>query len=167
MKNYIIGTLLVIILVLSSVLYKKNETSVGKKFPILEETNNPDIEVPLYLYVFLKKNNCIDCLEFIEVLNHLPSHFKVFGVVPKDELKDEDEFRHISGAQFQLISSPKYRKHTPFYTPSTIGVSPEGDIIFVLPGVPGGKKYLEHFLDTMYNKIYMIFINEKYSKHGA
>ena len=57
MKNYIIGVLVVIIVVLSSLLYKQNKTSVPKRFPALEEAAKSDVEVPLLLYVFFSKNN--------------------------------------------------------------------------------------------------------------
>lgn len=164
MKNYIIGTLGVIILVLVSVIYK-SETSSIYRFPSLKEANSADVEVPLFLYVFLTKRNCLDCLEFIEVLNDLPPHFVVSGIVPEEELKDEKELRRITGAAFPLMVV-KSKKYTPRYTPSVVGVSPAGDILFVLPGVPGEKSYLKNFLDSLYIKLYPIFLEEKFSGRG-
>ena len=163
MKNYIIGTLAVIILVLASLLYKKNETPVNKRFPVSIETENSEVEVPLFLYVFISKHNCIDCMEFIEVLNHLPSQFVVYGVVRDEELKNEKELREITGATFPLMSVKKYKKFIPWYTPAIVGVSPKGDFIFQIPGVPGEKKYLEDFLNSLYGKLYPVFLQEKIS----
>jgi hypothetical protein len=164
MKNYIIGTLMVVVLVLSSLLYKTSITSIGKKFPVLENPKNFDAEVPLFLYVFLSKKNCIDCMEFIKTLNNLPSHFMVTGIVPKNELKDEEELRNLTGAQFPLIYAEECKKDIPFYTPSIVGVSPKRDIIFVLPGVPVKESYLVDFLDSLYSKIYPVLIKEKFAE---
>ena len=164
MKNYIIGTLAVIILVLASLLYKKETAQVEKKFPVLVKAEKQEVEVPLFLYVFLSKQNCIDCMEFIEALNTLPPQFVVSGIVPDAELENEEELREITGATFPLISVKKYKKFIPWYTPSIIGVSPKGDIIFQLPGVPGEKKYLEQFLNSLYSKLYPVFLKEKFSE---
>lgn len=164
MKNYVIGTLAVIILVLSSLLYKESRTPVTPTFPLVETSKKIDVEVPFFLYVFFKKNNCRDCMEFIEVLNELPAHFIVTGIVPENELKEEIELREITGAKFHLISSKKFKKNIPWYTPTTIGVSPNGDLVFTLPGVPGEKEYLKTFLESLYGKLYPIWLEEKISK---
>lgn len=163
MKNYIIGTLIVIILVLSSIIYK-NEKARGYRFPALNETESKEVEVPLYLYVFFSKKNCTDCFLFIKKLNKLPPQFIVAGIVPEAELNDEMGLRQITGAEFPLSSVSKYKKYIPLYTPTTIGVSPRGDIIFILPGVPGEESYLENFLNSLYNKLYPLFLNEKMSQ---
>jgi hypothetical protein len=163
MKNYIIGTLAVIILVMASLFYRNNTAPVNKKFPAVMEAEKYDVEAPLFLYVFLSKNNCIDCMGFIEVLNSLPPQFVVSGVVPDGDLKNGKELREITGATFPLMSVKKLKKFIPWYTPSTIGVSPNGDIIFQLPGVPGEKLYIEKFLDSLYGKLYPIFLKEKLS----
>jgi len=101
-----------------------------------------------------------DCLEIIEVLNNLPPHFVVIGLVPPNELKEEKELRSITGASFPLRDAAKYKKYIPFYAPSIIGVSPKGYIIFTLPGVPGEKAYLENFLNSIYGRLYPIFVNQ-------
>jgi hypothetical protein len=165
MKNYIIGVLVVIIVVLSSLFYKQNKTSVPKRFPALEEAKTGDAEVPLILYVFFSKRNCLDCMEVMEVLNKLPPHFIVRGIVPGKELEDEKELRGITGAEFPLMSVSEYKKYIPWYGPSIIGVSPiDGRIIFTLPGVPGEKEYLENFLESLYSKLYPLFVEQKQQK---
>ncbi|NIN20888.1 MAG: hypothetical protein GTN82_23350 [Candidatus Aminicenantes bacterium] len=125
-----------------------------------------EVEVTLFLYVFFTKRNCIDCLEIMDALNNLPPQFVVFGIVPERELKDEKELRRKTGAAFPLVSAVKYKKYIPWYTPTIIGVSPKGDIIFVLPGVPGEKEYLLNFLDSLYMKVYPILLEEKLSKRA-
>ncbi len=165
MKNYVIGVLVVIILVLTSLLYKNNETTVDKRFPVMETSHPEDVEVPLFLFVFFSKKNCIDCMEFIEVLNELESHFVVSGIVPENEIGDEEEIRRLTGATFPLVSASRYRKFVPFYTPAVMGVSPKGDIVFLLPGVPGEKEYIRNFLGSLYQKLYPIFLQEKLEKN--
>ncbi len=162
MKNYIIATLLVVILVLSSFLYKNSKT-LGTPFPIGGETWTRvanGVDVPLFLYVFFKKNNCHDCLEVIQTLNSLPPQFIVTGIVPEEELKDEKELRTITGAAFPLESFKQYQKFLPWYTPTILAVSPKGKILVTLPGVPEEKEYLEKFLNSLYEKIYPLFLEE-------
>lgn len=163
MKNYLIGLLVVIILVLSSLLYKKSVITVDKKFPVLEKQEKSDIEVPLYIYAFFSKKSCFECIGFIEVLNNLPPQFIVYGVVPAEELKDEKEIRQMSGAQFPLLSASKYKRYIS-WSPSFIGVSPKGDVLFALPGIRGEKEYVAKFLDSLYNEVYSIFLIDNRSE---
>jgi hypothetical protein len=161
MKNYLIGTLAAIILLLASILYKNSLTTDGT-FPIQEETKTRagEVEVPMFLYIFASKRNCQDCMEVINVLNDLPPQFIVTGIVPKRELENEKEFRAITGAAFPLESSAKYKKLLPWYVPTIIGVSPTGKVLFTLPGVPGETAYLKNFLDSLYGKIYPVFLQD-------
>jgi len=164
LKNYIIGTLLVIILVLVSFIYRSSNQPCGVGFPIQPEDRarvSSDIDVPCFLYVFFKKNNCHDCLEIIKVLNNLPPQFVVTGIVSEKELVNEKELREITGAMFPLRSSEGYKKQSPWYTPTIIGVSPQGIILFTLPGVPNEKEYLETFLNALYGKTYPAFLQLK------
>ena len=164
MKNYVIGTLAVALLVTGSIIYKYENSRHGR-FPVIEPDGNGDVEFPLHLYIFLNKNNCTDCLEIVEVLNHLPPHFVVFGLVPQDQLDNETEIRQRTGAAFPLRSAGKFKKHAPWYSPTIVGVSPTtGKVYFTLPGVPGEKEYLENFLEGLYSKLYPLFLEEKVSK---
>jgi hypothetical protein len=153
-KNSIIGFLLVCIVVIFSFNYKDSHRPVLGKFPI---ENQPRINVPgvppLYLYFFFSRRHCPVCLEAIEVLNELPSQFVVIGIVPAGELEKESEFRNATGAAFNLIIfKESYRRFTPRYSPALFGVSGNGDILFILPGVPGEKKYLNEFLIDFYSR---------------
>lgn len=164
MKNYIIGTLIVAILVMSSFMYKNSRSSGRTSFPIDEETKirASNIEIPLYIYIFFSKHNCHDCLEVIEILNDLPPQFIVTGVVPDHELQEKKEIRVITGAVFPLIKLSQYSKnYQPWYAPTMIGVSPNGKIIFTMPGVPGEKEYLKNFLESLYAKTYPIFMEQR------
>jgi hypothetical protein len=163
LKKYIIGTLVVSVLMMASIMYK-NSRSLGIPFPVHEEAKQraSNIDIPLFLYVFFSQRNCRDCLEVIKVLNNLPSHFIVTGVVPEKELKEKKDLKAVTGAAFPLICLSEFsKKHLPWYAPTIIGVSPNGKIIFSLPGVPGEKEYLRTFLDSLYGKIYPYFLNDK------
>ena len=163
MKNYLIAFLLVVILVLSSFVYKNSHTSSRNRiyhgFPLTDLEESYDVDVPLYLFLFFSKNNCPPCLEIIEVLNSLPKQFKVTGIVPEHELKIEKEIRDQTGAAFKLIGVKNYMKYATLYTPSLIGVSGKGKIYFVIPGVPGEKEYLKEFLESFYTKAYLLLID--------
>jgi len=153
-KNYIIGVLSLCIVVLLSFMYKDSKTPLLEKFPV--ENKPAEIssgEPTLYLYIFFSKHNCPSCLEAVQVLNELPPPFVVTGIVPAEELKNETGLRRTTGAAFNLISSKeRHKKFTPNYTPAIFGVAGNGKILFVLPGVPGEKKYLYNFLVNFYGK---------------
>lgn len=163
MKNYVIGALIVVILSLSSLIYKYNtieNKSFSGVYPV--EFKESDKGPKLYLYVFFSKKNCHDCLGIIEILNVLPSsQFVVKGVVPADELEDIKEIRSITGATFSIEGDEKFRKLIPKYTPSVVGLSKKSDFFFILPGVPGEKDYLEKFLYSFYHKVYPFLLTIK------
>ncbi|MCP5105252.1 MAG: hypothetical protein GY950_17825 [bacterium] len=97
--------------------------------------------------------NCPNCLEAIHVLNELPPQFVVTGIVPGEELKNEKELRQTTGAVFKLTGiKQSHRKFVPHYTPTIYGTARNGNILFVLPGVPGQEKYLADFLVNFYGK---------------
>lgn len=161
LKNYVIGTLAVGLLIVVSVMVKNNR-SLGIPFPVHEDAKvrAAYIEIPLFLYVFFSQKNCHDCLDVLQVLNDLPPRFIVTGVVPDSELKNEKELRAVTGAAFPLIPFSEFsNRHIPWYAPTIIGVSQNGKIIFSLPGVPGEKEYLETFLESLYEKTYPYFLN--------
>jgi len=153
-KNSIIGFLLVCIVVIFSFNYKDSHRPILCKFPVENQArNNAPGEPPLYLYFFFSRYHCPVCLEAIEVLNELPSQFVVTGIVPAGELEKESEFRNATGAAFNLvIFKESYRRFTPRYSPALFGVSGNGDILFILPGAPGEKKYLYDFLIDFYSR---------------
>lgn len=161
MRNYIIGLLIVVILLLGSVVYKQQNTKVCEHFPIPENLMNKSTEPPFYLFLFFNKGNCPSYLsEIIEVLNTLPSQFCPAGVVPNEELKDEKELRRSTGFAFPLYSFQKYKKYLPAYTPTLFGVSPSGKIIFILPGIEGQKDSLGNTIRSIYGKLYPSFEKE-------
>ena len=154
MKNYVIGFLIICLVVSLSFIYKNSKIPVLVKFPVRNEsTKNTSGEPLFYLYIFFSQHNCPSCLGFIKVLNELPPSFVVTGIVSGEELENEKQLRQSTGAGFKLIPfGEKYRRFKPHYTPAIFGVTGRGRVLFVLPGVPGEKKYLYDFLVNFYGK---------------
>ena len=161
MKKYIIGAIIVVILAISSLFYKYH-TTTGKtlsvNYPV--EVQKADKSPKLYLYVFFSKKNCKDCLEIIDSLNRLPpSRFIVKGVVPSNEFEGIQEVRAITGAAFPIEDDSNFKNLIPKYTPAVVGLSKKSDLFFILPGVPGGRDYLERYLYSFYQKVYSYLIS--------
>lgn len=154
MKNYIIGFLSICILVLLSFIYKASKTQRLDDFPLENKAGeNSSVDPPLYLYIYFSRNNCHECLDAIQSLNELQYPFVVTGIVPVNELKNEVDLRNTTRAAFNLISfRDDDKSFKPTYTPAIYGVSGNGKILFILPGVPGEKKYLYDFLVNFYSK---------------
>ena len=135
-------------------MYKDSKTPILRNFPIENNTGKINSgEPPLYLYIFLSRNNCPDCLDAIQVLNELPPTFVVTGIVPVSDLKNETDFRNTTGAAFKLTGFKNaHKRFNPNYTPAIYGVSGGGKILFIIPGVPGENKYLYDFLVNFYSK---------------
>ena len=154
MKSWLIAVLVVLVLVLSSFLYKLAKAPVLDYFPI-EHKVEPESsgEPPLYLFLFFSRNNCSVCLEAIQVLNELKPPFIVTGIVPGEELKKEDQLRRTTRAKFKLMGfKESYRRFLPHYQPALFGIGQGGKILFVMPGVPGEQAYLYDFLVNFYGK---------------
>lgn len=160
MKNYFIIFLVVCLLVSISFIYKLGSQKPLQHFPItdLPQNQTQNIENPLYLVLFFSVQNCKDCMGGIEILNDLKAPFVVYGLVPPDELKNETHLRSITGAKFKILPGSKFKRFSPIYAPTLYGVSQKGCILFVLPGIPNQKDYLENFLNTLYNKAYPVLL---------
>ncbi|MCP4218974.1 MAG: hypothetical protein GY765_30350 [bacterium] len=154
MKNSIIGFLVVCLMVTLSFFYKFSRKPVLDRFPVMGISNRESPDEPsLYLYLFFSKHNCSECMESIEVLNQLPEKFVVIGIVPPVEFQEQKELRLVTGASFKLVGlEGRYEAFVPYYAPTLYGVSGTGKILFVLPGVPDEKEYLQDFLVNFYRK---------------
>lgn len=161
-KNYVLGTLLVGVLFLGSVVYKQQNAMVCHHFPVPESLLKKSEKGTFYLFLFFSKNDCIPCLvEIIEVLNKLSPQFCPAGVVPGEELKNEKELRRLTGVTFPLYSFQKFKKYLPGHTPTIFGVSSSGKIIAVIPYIKGQDAYLGNTLRVIYENIPMEDGNEK------
>jgi thioredoxin-related protein len=162
LKNYVIGFLVVCLFLMGTIFYKISKTNVLDKFPIEHPAEKNIVGEPyFYIFIFFSMNNCHVCMESIKVLNELQPPFIVTGIVPGNELESEKELRSTTGAAFKLVRlNDSYKKFNPHYTPTIFGVSGKGNILFILPGVPGQKKYLYNFLVEFYGKSIELLIPE-------
>lgn len=159
MKNYIIGLLSIVILVLLSYGYKNSRNSVLQGFPVEKVEGHLGDHPTLHLFLFFSGDDCSNCLEVIDVLNNLPSQFIVTGIVPIKDLANENELREKTKARFDLISfNNSHKRFFPNYSPSMFGVGEDGRIYFVIPGVPEEKEYFENFLVNLYGRILPLLI---------
>ncbi len=160
MRNYIILLLVVIILALSSYVYKIHNENLFEKFPG-HLIKNED-ESSLFLFLFFSVKNCRPCLEIVKVLNRLPNKYKVIGVIPEGEFTKEDNLKFIReklGAEFKMN---KFKKFIPQYAPTLIAVSKSKEIMFVLPAVPNEREYFERFIESFYNRALLLLEKHKY-----
>jgi hypothetical protein len=134
-------------------------------FPVQEQAERrvKSAEASLYLFLFFSKKNCAECLKkIVKDLNDLSPPFYVLGIVPGNELEDEQELRLITKAEFPLSRFEKYRKYVPLYTPTLIGVSPSGVVVFVLPEISRSKNiYLKGFLTSILARLDHLLKDEK------
>ncbi len=148
-----------IIIFLGSLLYKQSNVMVCHHFPLpasLIEKGSQN--VPFYVFFFFSKNNCSSCLkENFEVLSNLPSNFKIAGVLPAQEYGGREEIKNNIKVSFPLYSSHNFRKYLPLHWPSLYGVSPAGEIIFVVPIIQGQSACLETILFSVYGEMYPSF----------
>jgi len=157
--SYLIILLIVGLLVVSSFLYKEIRKPIFHHFPVKEIAIETDVDNPFYLLLFFSRFNCRDCLEIIDTLNTLEKPFFVYGLIPSQELMDEKTFRLESGAQFPLIKAERFSKYYPLYSPTLLGISQKGQILFTLPAVPHQNEYFTLFLNNSYEKAYHILLD--------
>lgn len=151
----LIGLLGVVILFLGSVVYKQHRMGVFQHFPIPGNVKNKtnDAQPQLYLFLFFSKNDCIPCLEEIsEVLDSMSSQFIIIGIIPDEELKNEEELRRLTGFTFPFFNYQQFKKYLPWHSPTLLGVTPGGDVIFMFPGITSQKVFLENFLVAAFKK---------------
>lgn len=151
MRKYFVAAVVVLILLIVSFIYKSYQAvNIFKNFPFeIEDKNRNQEEKKLLLFLFFNKSTCKSCLEVIDVLNGLPNFFKVYGVVPDPELKNEMDIRGQTGVTFDLLSIKNFKKYKPFYIPTLVGVFGR-KIYFVIPVVPGAKDNIYELVMAFY-----------------
>jgi hypothetical protein len=151
MKNYVIGVLLVLVILLGSTIYRNSKNQLLSVFPV-ERAERPNPQQPvLNLYLFFSKKNCASCMRIVPILNRLTLPYVVKGVVPRDEVDAIPELRKMTQATFPLV--PFSRKHMnlgPVMWPALYGVSDRGWVLFIWPSYPELKQDLERLLHAFY-----------------
>lgn len=87
----------VIILFLSSIIYRERMTPVTTHFPVKRLGEELRGEVKLNLILYFSMNNCQPCLKVIDFLNEPPDGIRVVGIVPEKEIQILDEIRQTTG----------------------------------------------------------------------
>jgi len=157
MKNYIIILLVAVAIFFGSIIFKNSKINNFSGFPLGTKYKELGSEKPLFVFVFFSRTNCKDCMGIIKALNFLKEPFHPIGIVPPSELKNESELREISGAKFELIPfEKKYDKFHPNMWPCIFGVAANGNVLFVIPGIPESEEYLFKYINDSYPKIITI-----------
>jgi thiol-disulfide isomerase/thioredoxin len=146
-------------LVLFSLLYKERQMNVFVRFgKAPAEAGEP----VLYLYGFFSSESCASCRELIGVLNNLPVHFRITGVVPQAEAPRIELLKEEYQIRFPVYDAAKYRRYKPLINPSIIGASAKGKILFVLPCATMRPDEITSFLIGFQMKLAPYLANESF-----
>lgn len=142
----------VIILFLSSIIYRERITPVTTHFPVKRLGEELRGEVKLNLILYFSMKNCSPCLKVIDFLNEPPDGVRVVGIVPEKEIQILNEIRQTTGADFPIYSVKRWKRYSPIYAPTLFGVGPDGIIYFMLPCVGLEEIYLAEYLAEFMRK---------------
>lgn len=159
MKGYLAGVLALCVMALASMLYKQGRANVFAGF---EKVSAQAGDPTLYLYGFFSSESCAPCAELIGVLNNLPEEFRVTGIVPRAEAARIELLKEEYQIRFPVLSSARFRRYRPFVTPSIIGASRGGRILFVLPCATLGPEEIRMFLIDFQVKLAPYLANESF-----
>jgi hypothetical protein len=154
MKKYLIAfTVMLVILGMSFIFKTYISGNVFVNFPKvgLKDTKNEDNT--FYLFLFFSMHNCKSCLDIIDVLKILPAPFKIYGVVPGEEIKNRADLIAMTGFEFELLDIRDFYRYQPAYSPTLIGVM-RGRIYFVIPVTTELK---DHFYDLVMSYYYSLY----------
>ncbi|MBN1274244.1 MAG: hypothetical protein JXB26_18430 [Candidatus Aminicenantes bacterium] len=154
MRKLIMILMGVIILFLSSIIYRERITPVTTHFPVKRLGKELSGEVKLNLILYFSMNNCIPCLKVIDLLDELPDEVRVIGIVPEKEIMLTNEIREKTGALFPIQSLKRSKRYNPIYAPTLYGVGSDGIIYFILPCVGFEETYFREYLTEFLRKAY-------------
>lgn len=142
----------VIILYLSSIIYREKTAPLTTNFPLKHLGKEHEGKAKLNLILFFSMKNCPPCLKVIDFLNEPPDGVKVAGIIPEREIPLLSEIRHTTGAGFPIYSVKQWKRYRPIYAPTLFGVGADGIIYFMLPCVGLEETYLSVYLDEFMRK---------------
>jgi len=157
MKKLIIILAGVIILYLSSIIYRERMKPVTIHFPVKHLGEEHKGEVQLNLVLFFSMKNCPPCLKVIDFLNEPPDGVRVVGIVPEKEIQLLDEIRQNTGAKFPIYSIKTWKRYRPIYAPTLFGIGPDGVVYIILPCVGLEEIYLPGYLAEFMRKAHPLF----------
>lgn len=147
MKKYYLLLVAALSLFCLSLYYKHSKESLFSNFPVSRYISEKS-PTKLNLFFFFSMNNCEPCLKIIEILNTLDGKYRVLGIIPEKEVAQMREVRIITNASFEIEGSDAFSRYKVNYSPTLIGANNRGDVLFIIPGVPGESEYLEKFIET-------------------
>lgn len=144
---------IVIIIYLSSVIYRDRVTPVFTSFPLGDAPLNTENEPVLYLYLFFSKNSCPPCLnKVIDILNQPREDISVMGIIPEKDSALIDDIRSTLGINFPIRTMKRWKRYVPNYYPTLYGVGRNGRIYIVLPCVGLEDEFLCKYLSEFQRK---------------
>lgn len=154
MRNLVYAFLIVVILYLTSVIYRDHVTPILIDFPVEELETSYQKEVNLYLVLFFSMKNCPPCVQqVVNCLNEVPENVQVIGIINEEELNFVDEIRAITGAKFQIKNLKKWKKYRPNYAPTLYGIGPDGKVYFILACTALEEINLRAYIDEFMRKV--------------
>lgn len=148
----------VIVLYLSSIIYRERLTPITARFPVERLGKDTRGEIRFNLVLYFAMNNCRPCLKpVVDFLNEPHDKVRVIGIIPENEIHLISHVRNATGARFAIYSSKKWRRYDPFYAPTLYGVGPDGNIYFILPCVGLEESYLSGYFDEFMRKTKRLF----------
>lgn len=156
MRKLLVISVGIIIIFLSSVIYRERMTPITTHFPIKFFGEEQRGKVELNLIIFFSMNNCPPCLKVIDYLNKPPDGIRVVGIVPEKEIQLLNKIRQNTAADFPIYSVKKWKRYIPVYAPTLFGVGPEGIIYFMLPCVGLEEIYLHEYLAEFMRKAHYL-----------
>lgn len=155
MKKLLIAFIAVVIIFLTSIIYRNHFTPILVNFPIKELTKSSDsrMDTSFYLVLFFSRNNCSPCVQqAANSLNDLPENIMVLGVVKDEEIQFVDYIKRQMGIKFPVKTIKNWNKFRPNYGPTLYGVDAEGKVFLVLPCIGLEENYLPSYLDEFLRK---------------
>jgi hypothetical protein len=146
----------VIILYLSSIIFRERMTPIITHFPVKRLGEELSGEVKLNLILYFSMNNCPPCLKVIDFLKEPSDGIRVVGIVPEKEIPLLNEIRQTTGADFPIYSVKRWKRYRPIYAPTLFGVGPDGIIYFMLPCVGLEEIYLREYLAEFMRKAHYL-----------
>lgn len=153
MRKLLIILVGVIVLYLSSVIYREKTTPITANFPLERLGKEFRCKIKLNLILFFSMKNCLPCLKVIDFLNEPPEGVRVVGILPEKEIQLLNEIRQSTGAGFPIYSFKSWKRYAPIYAPTLYGVGPDGNIYFMLPCIGIEEVYLPGYISEFMRKV--------------
>jgi len=152
MNKYLVISIIVILLLFVSYLYKHSSESIFSSFPNTFIRSNHSASAPLYLFFVFTRNTCPPCMDIVELLNRLDEHFIVTGIIPEKDIELKDSLISEYNIKFNVVSLKGKKRILPYFNPTIMGVTKSRKILFAIPCVAGMNSFFEIYLNDFYRR---------------